>query len=65
MPPLNRPLVNHSIEVPSMEALVAGETDVLVVGAGPAGLGAAIGAARTGAEWSDTVMSGGRPPWLW
>jgi flavin-dependent dehydrogenase len=29
---------------------VAGETDVLVVGGGPAGLGAAVGAARAGAE---------------
>ena len=33
-----------------VQAMVAAETDVLVVGGGPAGLGAALGAAEAGAE---------------
>jgi len=36
--------------LPSREAVVAGDVDVLVVGGGPAGLGAAIGAADAGAR---------------
>jgi hypothetical protein len=38
------------IELPPRRALLAAETDVLVVGGGPAGLGAAIGAAQAGAR---------------
>ena len=36
--------------LPRREAAVAGETEVLVVGGGPAGLGAAVGAASAGAD---------------
>jgi hypothetical protein len=36
--------------LPPRQALLAGETDVLVVGGGPAGLGAAIAAADAGAQ---------------
>jgi NADPH-dependent 2,4-dienoyl-CoA reductase/sulfur reductase-like enzyme len=38
------------IRLPAREAQVAAETGVLVVGGGPAGLGAALGAANAGAE---------------
>jgi glycine/D-amino acid oxidase-like deaminating enzyme len=50
MPPLNRPDSSQTIRLPPRTARVAGETDVLVVGGGPAGLGAALGAARAGAD---------------
>jgi glycine/D-amino acid oxidase-like deaminating enzyme len=50
MPPLPRPSRLNSITLPPRDAVVAGETDVLVVGGGPAGLGAAIGAAEAGAQ---------------
>ena len=50
MPPLRPPGDIHSITLPPRTATVAAETDVLVVGGGPAGLGAALGAAATGAE---------------
>lgn len=50
MPALKRPQNPASIELPPRRAQVAGETDVLVVGGGPAGLGAAIGAAEAGAR---------------
>jgi hypothetical protein len=36
--------------LPAREGLLAGDTDVLVVGGGPAGLGAALGAADAGAR---------------
>lgn len=36
------------LELPARQALLAGETDVLIVGGGPAGLGAAIAAADAG-----------------
>lgn len=49
MPPLSRPETEHKISF-SSEALLAAKTDVLVVGAGPAGIGAALGAARAGAN---------------
>ena len=49
MPPLGRPENEHKIPF-SSEALLAAKTDVLVVGAGPAGIGAALGAARAGAN---------------
>ncbi len=50
MPPLHKPHATHYVTLPSRRAQVAGSADVLVVGGGPAGLGAAIGAAQTGAR---------------
>ncbi|MBN1602393.1 MAG: FAD-dependent oxidoreductase [Chitinispirillaceae bacterium] len=50
MPPLPPPSSETRIPLPPARALVAGYTDVLVVGAGPAGIGAALGAARSGAK---------------
>jgi hypothetical protein len=50
MPSLKRPEDAPRIELPSRKALLAAETDVLVVGGGPAGLGAALGAAQAGAR---------------
>ena len=50
MPPLSRPPRRLSRMLPPREAVVAGDTDVLVVGGGPAGLGAALGAAEVGAD---------------
>ncbi|HUQ75788.1 MAG TPA: FAD-dependent oxidoreductase [Burkholderiales bacterium] len=38
------------IELPPRRAILAADTDVLVVGGGPAGLGAALGAAQAGAR---------------
>src|SRR5438874_3833803 len=50
MPSLKRPENPRRIELPPRQALLAGDTDVLVVGGGPAGLGAALGAAQAGAK---------------
>ncbi len=50
MPPLTRPLLEKQIELLPRKATLAAETDVLVVGGGPAGFGAALGAANAGAE---------------
>ena len=50
MPPLTRPERPSTVELPPRTATMAGAADVLVVGGGPAGLGAAVGAARAGAE---------------
>lgn len=50
MPALSRPATNEIFELPPRPALVAADTDVLVVGGGPAGLGAAVGAADAGAR---------------
>jgi hypothetical protein len=50
MPSLKRPEEPARIELPPRRALLAADTDVLVVGGGPAGIGAAIGAAQTGAR---------------
>jgi hypothetical protein len=50
MPPLTRPQEPRSLVLPPRQATLAADTDVLVVGGGPAGLGAAIGAADTGAR---------------
>lgn len=47
---LIRPKQPREISLPPRTATVAAETDVLVVGGGPAGIGAAIGAARAGAK---------------
>lgn len=52
MPVLRRPH-SKAIELPKRTAVVAAETDVLVVGGGPAGIGAAYGAAKSGA---DTIL---------
>lgn len=49
MPALKRPSEKISIELPARQAALGAETDVLVVGGGPAGLGAALGAAAAGA----------------
>jgi FAD dependent oxidoreductase len=50
MPPLTRPDNPTFMTLPARRALVACETDVLVVGGGPAGFGAALGAADAGAR---------------
>ncbi len=50
MPPLSRPESPVSISLPPRSAQLAAETDVLVVGGGPSGLGAALGAANAGAH---------------
>jgi hypothetical protein len=50
MPPLGRPHHRHSLTLPARTAEVIAEPDILVVGGGPAGLGAALGAAGVGAE---------------
>ncbi|MFF5446380.1 FAD-dependent oxidoreductase [Streptomyces sp. NPDC012888] len=44
------PRVPRSVELPPRRALHAGSTQVLVVGGGPAGIGAALGAANAGAQ---------------
>ena len=50
MPALARPPHPETITLPPRAALVAATTDVLVVGGGPAGIGAALGAADAGAD---------------
>jgi hypothetical protein len=50
MPALPPPVEPRTVTLPSRTATVAAETDVLVVGGGPAGLGAALGAAAAGAH---------------
>ncbi|MBI4358717.1 MAG: FAD-dependent oxidoreductase [Candidatus Omnitrophica bacterium] len=50
MPALRRPTQPLFIELPPRRAQLAAETDVLVVGGGPSGLGAALGAAATGVD---------------
>jgi hypothetical protein len=50
MPPLVRPERGGTIELAPRTALRGGEADVVVVGGGPAGLGAALGAAHAGAD---------------
>lgn len=49
MPPLRRAVLG-TVHLPPRTAEVAADCDVLVVGAGPAGIGAAVGAARAGAS---------------
>ncbi|WP_437106500.1 FAD-dependent oxidoreductase [Streptomyces flaveolus] len=44
------PRVPRTVELPPRKALHAGSTQVLVIGGGPAGIGAALGAANAGAE---------------
>jgi hypothetical protein len=48
MPALSRPKDEQHITLPVRQARVAADVDVLVVGGGPAGLGAALGAADAG-----------------
>jgi hypothetical protein len=50
LPALKRPDQSVRLQLPPRQALLAGETDVLVVGGGPAGLGAAVAAADAGAR---------------
>jgi hypothetical protein len=50
LPALKRPDDPVRLQLPPRQALLAGETDVLVVGGGPAGLGAAVAAADAGAS---------------
>jgi hypothetical protein len=50
MPALSRPADESWLELRPRRARLAAETDVLVVGGGPAGLGAALGAAAAGAQ---------------
>ena len=50
MPALLRPAEPQAIELPPRQGILAADTDVLVVGGGPAGLGAAVGAADAGAR---------------
>src|ERR671924_2129005 len=50
MPPLQRPGNSVAVNLPPRTAQLAAEIDVLVVGGGPAGLGAALGAANAGAK---------------
>ena len=50
MPVLTRPPENIRIDLPARRALLAAETDVLVVGGGPAGIAAAVGASDAGAR---------------
>ena len=50
MPALARPSIETRLELPPRQARLAAETDVLVVGGGPAGIGAAVGAADAGAR---------------
>ncbi|MFP4163925.1 MAG: FAD-dependent oxidoreductase [Chitinispirillaceae bacterium] len=50
MPPLPRPETYEYVLLPARKAVVADTCDVLVVGGGPAGMGAAMGAAQAGAR---------------
>jgi len=50
MPWLERPKTPKLVNLPSRAAIVAADIDVLVVGGGPAGIGAALGAAEAGAR---------------
>lgn len=50
MPPLKKPTDPKKWKIPPRDAVIGAEADVLVVGGGPAGIGAAVGAARAGAD---------------
>src|ERR671915_1526944 len=50
MPWLERPKTPELVNLSSRPAIVAADTDVLVVGGGLAGIGAAMGAAEAGAR---------------
>jgi len=47
---LQKPAAMPELTLPARRAGLAAETDVLVVGGGPSGIGAALGAARAGAD---------------
>lgn len=50
MPSLERPSSEITIDLPPRRGALAGDADVLVVGGGPAGIGAALGAAAAGSS---------------
>jgi hypothetical protein len=50
MPALARPAPIHTVTLPARQGRVGGDCDVLIVGGGPAGLGAAMGATGAGAK---------------
>ncbi len=50
MPPLKRPTEIRTVRLPPREARLAAEAGVLVIGGGLSGIGAAVGAARAGAD---------------
>jgi len=50
MPVLHRPEARIPVTLPPRQAALAGDCEVLVVGGGPAGMGAALGAAAAGAQ---------------
>jgi hypothetical protein len=50
MPVLRHPTQIQKVDLPVRSAQIAAETDVLVVGGGPAGMGAALGAAGCGVD---------------
>jgi FAD dependent oxidoreductase len=50
MPLLRRPREQTFLTLPSRQGMLAAETDVVVVGGGPSGIGAALGAAHAGAR---------------
>jgi hypothetical protein len=50
MPPLKEHHERRNVVLPPRPVILAGQSDVLVVGGGPAGLGAALGAAGAGAR---------------
>ena len=50
MPILTEPVDIHYLTLPPQKARLSAKTDVLVVGGGPAGIGAAWGAAKAGAQ---------------
>lgn len=50
MPPLRAPVERREVTVPARRGTFGGDAEVLVVGGGPAGLGAACGAAQAGAR---------------
>jgi hypothetical protein len=50
LPPLERPERPQEVTLPARRGNVAADVDVVVAGGGPAGIGAAVGAARAGAD---------------
>src|SRR4051794_33446510 len=50
MPPFKQPEHPKMMPLPPRQAPLIAEPDVLVVGGGPAGMGASVGAARAGAN---------------
>jgi len=50
VPPLQRPEQFEPIALPARRGFVAARADVVIVGGGPSGIGAAVGAAAAGAE---------------